>query len=389
MNIAIQSRVVSPDDALRDTIVVANRACQDVLDTGLRNQTWKKADLHRATYKDIRERYPMLNSSIVTAVRDQAADMLKRLKLKKGSQKRLTSGVRLNHNTLKVFFDSSTVSLSTVAGRRKYDISIPTYARERYTLGQCTSATLRIDKRKRVMLDLIIEVEGAPLHTGNIVMGVDRGIYHPAVTSHNQFFNSKHLRNVKARYRHLKRCLQQAGTRSATRHLKRVAGRERRFVLDTNHCISKRIVAEPCDVIAMEELEVSKMKVKKGKHKSVRRLLGSWSPTQLQTFVSYKAALAGKRVVFVKPHYTSQCCNRCGHIESANRHGRLFQCLSCGFSLHADLNASRNIASLGKSLAGRQPVNLPNATHDELKAFFMDDLRASVVASSPFLTGSN
>lgn len=405
MQIAIQSHIVNPDDALHDTLRIANRACQETIDLGLKHETWAKAELHKVSYARVREKYPTLNSSLVTAVRDQAADMLKRWRtrrvnprkqksiLKTGPEKRPTSGIRLNHNTVKVFFDSSTVSLSTVEGRRKYTLSIPAYARERYTLGRCTAATLR-SKRHRVFLDLIIEVEPPPPSVGDHVLGVDRGVYCPAVTSHAQFFHSKTLRNIKARYRHLKRCLQQAGTRNATRHLRRVAGRERRFVLDTNHVISKRIVAQECDAIAMEELEAAKLK--KG-HKRRRntpadksvRLLGSWSPRELQSFISYKAALAGKRIILVPPHYTSQACSRCGDIRAENRRGRLFRCLNCGFSLHADLNASRNIALHAKRVEGRQPVNLPNATYDDLKAFLRNDLRASIVASPPFLTGGN
>jgi len=57
----------------------------------------------------------------------------------------------------------------------------------------------------------------------------------------------------------------------------------------------------------------------------------------------YKAKEENMKVVYVDAHYTSQTCSRCGHIEQSNRNGLVFECKSCAFELHSDLNASRNI----------------------------------------------
>ncbi|MGB2580964.1 MAG: zinc ribbon domain-containing protein [Thermoplasmata archaeon] len=57
--------------------------------------------------------------------------------------------------------------------------------------------------------------------------------------------------------------------------------------------------------------------------------------------------------------YTSQRCSRCGDIRKSNRTGLVYRCKACAFELHADLNAARNIASLGKAEAGRLSVNQP------------------------------
>jgi transposase len=126
------------------------------------------------------------------------------------------------------------------------------------------------------------------------------------------------------------------------------------------------------------------MKRKGRTREKTRSLIGNWSARQLLTFIQYKAELLGKTVILVNSHYTSQACNRCGDIRRANRKGRLFKCSVCGFTLHADLNASRNIACLAKGGASRLDVNQPIVTCDEPKASLKDELRASIVTSSAF-----
>ncbi len=39
---------------------------------------------------------------------------------------------------------------------------------------------------------------------------------------------------------------------------------------------------------------------------------------------------------------------RCGHIEKANRQSQAdFECMDCGYSANADINAARNILAAG------------------------------------------
>jgi IS605 OrfB family transposase len=381
MNVAIRAEVIGDDDLI-NTIRLSNQACQECINIGMKEHTFNKARLHQLTYKVTRKAHPELNSSLVTAVRDQASDMLKRLKFKTKPFKKQTSSVRLNHNTFKLLPDSKIVSLSTINGRKKYVVKIPTYF-AKYNFNNSSSARIRT-KKGRVFLDIIVEVITPKLKKIKRIIGIDRGVYNPAVTSDNTFFNSRKLREVKGRYKHLKGCLQRAGTRSAKRHLQRLAGRERRFVADMNHCISKAIVNKDCDAIALEKLKIGSMKKKGKTSKNLRRLIGNWSAKQLLSFIQYKAEMLGKSVLLVNSHYTSQACNRCGDIRKANRKGRFFQCRVCGYSLHSDLNASRNIACLAKGKTSRLSVNQPIVTCDELKAS-REELRASIVTSSAFL----
>src|ERR1700691_5276013 len=62
----------------------------------------------------------------------------------------------------------------------------------------------------------------------------------------------------------------------------------------------------------------------------------------LLSLLSYKAESAGRTVVMVDAHYTSQTCFECGHVEPGNRVSRAeFRCCKCGHEDHADINAAR------------------------------------------------
>jgi transposase len=52
------------------------------------------------------------------------------------------------------------------------------------------------------------------------------------------------------------------------------------------------------------------------------------------------------RVEKINPHYTSQRCSACRHVDAESRESQArFVCTVCGFTLNADVNAARNIAA--------------------------------------------
>jgi len=336
------------DRTIIETAKQFKEATQMVLDYGFENKTFNKNKLNKGTYKVVRERIPTLPSALVQTARDTASEALKATELKK-KIKRKSLTIRYDNRTFKFYPDSHTISLTTVQGRLAYPVAHSPLI-DKYR-GEYTNAQLVIDEKKNrifIMVQVNIQDKEVIKKEDVKVLGIDRGIKNIAVLSDNTFFNSRHLREVKGRYRYMKRRLQHLGTRSAHRKLKKLSGRERRFVLDVNHVISKEIVSLPYDVIALEALESAKMK-HNGKGKGFRRMLGSWSPSELQRFIEYKAKDVGKNVIYIGPKYTSQKCSRCGHIDKDNRHGSVFKCRNCGYELNADLNASRNIEVLGKS----------------------------------------
>jgi IS605 OrfB family transposase len=338
------------DTSLLETGKRFREACQIVLDYGLSAHTFNKNKLNRATYENVRNEIPTLPSALVQTARDTASEALKQTDLEKKIH-RTSLTIRYDRRTFKFYPDSHTVSLTTVKGRLVFPVAKSPLI-DKYR-GEYTNAQVLIDTKHRKM-SVMVQVEildkgmDGEVNKEINAIGIDRGVKNIAVLSNNMFFNSGHLKDVKGRYRYNKARLQHAGTRSAHRKLKDMSGRERRFVRNTNHVISKRIVNLPFNVIALEELESAKMR-KKRNGRRFNGLIGSWSPYQLEQFIEYKAEDMGKAVVYVDPRYTSQKCSKCGYTDKNNRKGSIFHCLNCNFQLHADLNASRNIEVFGKS----------------------------------------
>ncbi len=64
--------------------------------------------------------------------------------------------------------------------------------------------------------------------------------------------------------------------------------------------------------------------------------------------LEYKLNERGGRLIKVDPKFTSQTCNKCGHVSKDSRRSQdKFVCTSCGNSANADTNAPKIILSRG------------------------------------------
>jgi len=346
---------LEPNDYLVETIETVNDATNDILVVGFEAKVVNKFKLHHLTYYPIRERYPGIPASLVTTARDNASEMLKREKLQRLPRKRRWTAIRYNQRTFTSRISTGCVTLASMHGRVTLPVIIPEYF-HKYIDWKAISAKLSFDGI-HLVLGIVVEERTPSVRPLDTVLGVDTGIINHAVLSNNKFYRSNDIRAVKGRYQHLRGELQAKGTRSARRKLKRLAGKEKRFMADVNHQVANWIVEQPFDAVALEKLSVRR---EKRLGTRFNRALGNWPFGQMQGFIEYKAEALGKSVIYIDARYTSQKCSRCGSIDKRSRKGLQYRCTGCGFELHADLNASRNIASLGIAEAGRLSVNQPN-----------------------------
>jgi len=260
------------------------------------------------------------------------------------------------------FVKDQKVSIITLDGRIK--VNYQGYSKHlemiRSGVAKIGAAKLWYSKSTKTYYLLVsMEVEVPEIMPADInrVLGVDVGQRYIAVAADTrnktQFFSGKQVRHKASGYVRARKSLQRKGTRSATRRLVALSGRERRFIADTNHCISSQVVTDGT-LIGLENLthirERTKPKRKGKKASSRQRRANSnkarWSFAELHSFIDYKAVLSGSLAVKVDAHYTSQACPCCGHTSIENRpnKGLTFVCQQCGYILHADLIGARNVA---------------------------------------------
>jgi IS605 OrfB family transposase len=307
------------------------------------------------------------------------------------------------------------VSLVTLSGR--IHVPFQGYHKHVALLQQSAcigGARLWYDRSKKSFYLLVSFTIETPDPTPNLVknvVGIDVGNRYLATvattTGTVQFYSGKEIHQTADHYARLQKRLQQKGTRSATRRRIALAQRERRLKLNTNHTISKQIVAiNPHALIGVEDLTHIRDRIKRRKYRrrgtrmvpvsakarKANRHASRWAFAELQSFVNYKAALAGSVCVKVDADYTSQACLLCGFTSRANRNGGglLFRCRQCGYTLHADLVGARNI--LLRALCVQQDwvhtgqlSDAPDVTNHEAKAARLSryaELRWSLVTSS-------
>src|SRR3989440_2780998 len=124
------------------------------------------------------------------------------------------------------------------------------------------AANLWYDKPQKqfyLLVRLEIEVADPTPEKHLAVVGVDVGQRYLAVTATPKndaaFYPGRQSRAQADHYARLRKRLQKKGTRSATRRLVVISGRERRLKQDCNHLISRRIVdAHPHSMIGLENL---------------------------------------------------------------------------------------------------------------------------------------
>jgi putative transposase len=346
--------------ALHETIEEYLWAANYVVDDAWQDEykPTSKQTLHDRTYADVREQ-TRLQANLVQSARNRAAEAIKgvvaRWQNGKQASRPQFSTPSVRYDKRSATFHDDHVSLSTVEGRIEAAYVLPPEGDNPHTEYlrnedyEVTGATLQYrDDSDTFYLHVgtTAEVEPEMSATGDpehsTVLGVDLGIEQLAVTSTGSFWSGDYLNHRRREYERVRGDLQQTGTESAHRTLERMGNRESRWAEDFLHRISKAIVQEAitheCDVIAFEELTDIRSRMPGAKK------FHAWAFRRLYENVAYKAKAEGIETTQVDPAYTSQRCSKCGTTVSVNRQSQSrFCCQDCGYQVHADYNAAKNI----------------------------------------------
>lgn len=217
-----------------------------------------------------------------------------------------------------------------------------------------------------------VDVPAQPLAATGRKVGLDLGVVNLVATSDGklhvgELFGAQTRKRLALAQRRL--ATKQPGSNRRCRQVEEIVRLHRKVKnqrMNAVHQLSRALVND-YDLIVVEGLKVKNMvrapkaisdpdqpgkflpngaAAKAGLNRSIHD--AGWAT--LLSLLSYKAESAGRTIVTVDPHYTSQTCFECGHVESGNRLSQAeFRCCACGHEAHADVNAARNILRAGRA----------------------------------------
>jgi putative transposase len=208
------------------------------------------------------------------------------------------------------------------------------------------------------------------------VAGIDRGVAVSAALSTGELLHAPGLSvRERKRLRRLERKLAGAKRGSNRRGRVRLAiARFKARETDRRKDWAEKAstdIARRFDLIRVEDLQIPNMtRSARGTAGNPGRNVRQKSALNREILASGWGLLvrrladkASGRVEKIRPHYTSQRCSACGHVDQKSRESQArFCCTACGFADHADVNAARNIAA-GHAVTARggdgaaRPVN--------------------------------
>jgi putative transposase len=230
--------------------------------------------------------------------------------------------------------------------------------------------------------DIVAEVSAlSVVRQEAAVLGIDMGVKAPVATSSGDMLGfspqeARALRRHEKKARRLNKALARK-RREARREQQRCGSNYRkrkqqlgeRHALKANvrknvaHRISKRLAEEPqTRIVVAEQLNIKGMvrkpkakrdeatgrwerngaRAKAGLNKSILNV--GWG--SILDKLAYKLEERDKLLVRLDPKYSSQQCEKCGHVATENRKTQAeFVCVACGHEANADTNAAKVLKS--------------------------------------------
>lgn len=280
--------------------------------------------------------------------------------------------VDLQRNRDWSYLSSGQLSINTLDGRVKIDPicrGFNQYLDGTWKFG--LAKLLKSSGKWYLHISATKEVTDFDKQTVKHVVGIDRGLRFLATSYDEQgktaFFDGQTIIRKRAKYQKLRATLQAKGTKSAKRRLKKLSGRENRWISDVNHCLSKTLVQKygANTLFVLENLNGVSFE-RTDLPKALRNQNKSWAFYQLEQFLTYKAHLYNSEVVEVSAKYTSQRCPKCGVIKKDNRNHEKheYHCDNCGYRSNDDRIGAMNIQLLGTQyISGQEQPKFELATN--------------------------
>jgi putative transposase len=200
----------------------------------------------------------------------------------------------------------------------------------------------------------VCETEPQPLPKKNNAVGLDMGIRYLIADSdggivENPQHAKKSAKKLARAQRTLAKCKKGSHRRKKAKHLvarihERIANQRK----DSLHKASRRYV-DGNQTLVIENLKPANMV----RNHCLAFVISDASWGMFRQFLERKAESAGRQVIAVAPHYTSQKCSRCKEVVYKSLSVRTHRCPHCGYIANRDENAARNILRAGLLVQAR------------------------------------
>jgi putative transposase len=203
-------------------------------------------------------------------------------------------------------------------------------------------------------LQCVCETPPSPLRQKDNAVGLDMGIRYLVADSNGHIIdNPKHAKRTAKRLakaqKRLAKCKKGSVHRKkAKKKVARIHEHITNQRKDTLHKASRHYV-DGYQVIAVEDLQVANMV----RNHCLAFAIADASWGMFRQYLEAKAESAGRQVIAVRPHYTSQKCSSCGEYVEKSLSVRTHVCLFCGYIADRDENAARNILQRGLQVLAR------------------------------------
>lgn len=255
--------------------------------------------------------------------------------------------------------DFSKASISVINGRIKLPFKLTAKQKELFTNPDWKRGNARLVQTGNkwfLHVSFTKNVSKPDIAAFDNIIGIDAGLrqimtIYNAKTGQTSFKNGQFVKKKRQNYAKKRQSLQSKNTKSAKRRLKKLSGRENRWMTDVNHCLSKTLVSEnPHTLIVVEDLTNVTFDTVRNRKKENRYEHHSWAFYQLQQDIAYKAREHGSYLIKVNPAYTSQRCPKCGTIckENRDKTNHIYHCNNCHYQSNDDRVAAMNIVQLGQ-----------------------------------------
>lgn len=227
-------------------------------------------------------------------------------------------------------------------------VKLANYHRQRLNGKRINTSMTLTRKPSGWWLTLTVDERVTPTTTDESpVVGVDVGIANFLTTSEGKRYGTFHGklalrhkldREKRRRKAKLRACLKKKGVEQLPSLTNQRLARHVRQ--EINRAVNQFYAEHPDHQIAYEDLDVRSMR---WRARRMNAYLYAANLAHLPRQLAWGARKRGQRARAAWAAYSSQECSHCHNVSPANRpEQQTFCCSSCGFTLHADVNAAIN-----------------------------------------------